>query len=78
MNLCGAEGLPFPKGAITVGSARGGNKWRLICMKRANGKARSADALLSMPRIGPSMRLSVGDCICKELLQMKVEKETLS
>lgn len=36
------------------------------------------DALLSMPRIGPSMRLSVGDCICKELLQMKVEKETLS
>lgn len=24
------------------------------------------DALLSMPRIGPSMRLSVGDCICKE------------
>lgn len=36
------------------------------------------DALLSMPRIGPSIRLSVGDCICKELLQMKVEKETLS
>ena len=42
VNLCGAEGLPFPKGAITVGSARGGDKWRLICMKRANGKARSA------------------------------------
>lgn len=36
------------------------------------------DALLSMPRIGPSVRLSIGDCICKGLLQMKVEKETLS
>lgn len=38
VNLCGAGGLPFPKGAITVGSARGGNKWRLICMKQRMAK----------------------------------------